>query len=424
VAVVVIGIEHTKAPFDVLERVTVPDSDVGKVLTTLHAHENFQEVALLSTCLRTEVYAVVDRFHDAVEDVVTLLAERSGLSAVELEEHQSVYFDRSAAAHLFNVAAGLESAVPGETEVLGQVRRSMERALDEGTCGQTLTGLFQAAVSAGRRARSETAIARGTTSFSHAAVELADARLAGDLAGSKVVVLGAGELGVGTLSALIDPRRAHRPGEVVVVNRTDTKAADAVNAIETDLAVRSAGLDQLRTELQDARLLVTAVEADAPIVDQSHLGASQGAPLLIFDLGMPRNVAHDVDTIAGVEVLDIAALHSVIDRARDERRNEMAAAQAVVVEEVDRYLDAQRGRGAAPIVVALRERLDDLRSAELERRSSELSSLSDDQRAMLEALTRSLVAKIAHEPTIALKESAGTARGERLIEATRQLFDL
>jgi len=139
---------------------------------------------------------------------------------------------------------------------------------------------------------------------------------------------------------------------------------------------------------------------------------------------MPRNVAHDVDTIAGVEVLDIAALHSVIDRARDERRNEMAAAQAVVVEEVDRYLDAQRGRGAAPIVVALRERLDDLRSAELERRSSELSSLSDDQRAMLEALTRSLVAKIAHEPTIALKESAGTARGERLIEATRQLFDL
>ena len=423
-AVVVIGIEHTKAPFDVLERVTVPDSDVGKVLTTLHAHENFQEVALLSTCLRTEVYAVVDRFHDAVEDVVSLLAERSGLSAAQLETHQSVYFDRSAASHLFNVAAGLESAVPGETEVLGQVRRSMERALDEGTCGQTLGSLFQAAVSAGRRVRSETAIARGTTSFSHAAVELAEARLAGDLAGSKVVVLGAGELGIGTLTALIDVRRANRPGEVVVVNRTGEKAALAVSSIETDLEVRAAALEDLRAELAGARLLLTAVEADAPVVESAHLSASDGAPLLIFDLGMPRNVEHSVEAISGVEVLDITALHSVIDRAREERRSEMAAAQAVVVDEVDRYLDAQRGRGAAPIVVAFRERLEALRSAELERRSGELSSLSDEQRAMLDALTRSLVAKIAHEPTIALKESAGTARGERLIEAARQLFDL
>jgi glutamyl-tRNA reductase len=424
VSVVVIGIEHSKAPFSLLEHVTVPDGEVGKVLTALHAHDNFQEVVLLSTCLRTEVYAVVDRFHDAVDDVLAVLAERAGVSIDELDEHQSVYFDRSVASHLFNVAAGLESAVPGETEVLGQVRRAMERAADEGTCGPALTGLFRAAVSAGRRVRTETAIARGTTSFSHAAVELAEEHLSGALSGSKVVVLGAGELGVGTLSALIDPRRKSRPGEVVIVNRTGSRAAEVVASIETDLEVRVATLDALRHELVGARLLVTAVEADEPVVDASHLTASSGAPLLIFDLGMPRNVAHEIEAFEGVDVLDIAHLRTVIDQARDERRSEMAAAQAVVVDEVDRYVEDQRGRGAAPIVVALRERLDALRTGELDRRSGELASLSEEQRTMVEALTRSLVAKIAHEPTIALKESAGTARGERLIEATRQLFDL
>ena len=165
-SVVVIGLEHSKTPLDVLERVTVPDPEVGKVLAQLAAYENVREVALVSTCLRTEVYAVVDRFHDAVDDVTTLLADRSGLSAATVEDLESVYFDRGVASHLFKISAGLESAVPGETEVLGQVRRSLERAVDEGTAGPMLTSLFRHAVAAGRRVRSETGIARGTTSFS------------------------------------------------------------------------------------------------------------------------------------------------------------------------------------------------------------------------------------------------------------------
>jgi glutamyl-tRNA reductase len=424
VSVVVIGIEHSKAPFDLLEAVTVPDAEVGKILTALNAHDNVREVALVSTCLRTEVYAVVDRFHDAVDDVMGLLASRSGSNLQLLEEHQSVYFDRGVASHLFKVAAGLESAVPGETEVLGQVRRSMERASDEGTIGPTLTALFRAAVSAGRRVRSETAIARGTTSFSHAAVEAAEAQLGEGLAGSKVVVLGAGELGAGTLVALLDPKRRHRPAEVVVVNRTAAKAAELAASLDSDLVVRGVELGELRHELVGARLLITAVEAEEAVVDAGQLTASAGAPLLIFDLGMPRNVAAGVERLEGVDVLDIAHLRGVVDAAREERHSEVDAALAVVSDEVDRYLEDQRGRGAAPIVVALRERLDALREAELSRRSAELAALSEEQRNLVEAITRSLVAKVAHEPTVALKESAGTARGERLGAATRQLFDL
>jgi len=421
VSVVVIGLEHSRAPFDLLEQVTVPEVEVGKVLTALNAQENFREVVVVSTCLRTEVYAVVDRFHDAVDDVMGLLADRSGITLDVLEEHQSIFFDRGVAAHLFKVAAGLESAVPGETEVLGQVRRSMERATDEGTIGPTLTSLFRAAVSAGRKVRTETAIARGTMSFSHAAIEMADAHLAGQLEAAKVVVLGAGELGTGLLNALLDPRREHRPSEVVVVNRTEQNGVDLVESLSTDVAVRAVGLELLGDELREARLLITAVVTDAPVVEADHLGA---ASLLILDLGMPRNVATEVGELSAIEVLDIGHLRTVVEQAREERRSEMTAAQAVVNDEVERYVEDQRGRGAAPIVVALRERLDTLREAELERRSSELASLSDDQRALVEAITRSLVAKVAHEPTVALKESAGTARGERLVEATQQLFDL
>ena len=401
--VVVIGIEHSKAPFELLERVTVTEPEVGKVLTSLSARDNVREVALVSTCLRTEVYAVVDRFHDAVDDVLELLAERSGEAKELLEEHQSVYFDRGVASHLFKVAAGLESAVPGETEVLGQVRRSMERATDEGTIGPALTGLFRAALSAGRRARAETAIARGTTSFSHAAVALADDRLGGELAGAKVVVLGAGDLGAGTLGALIETRRQHRPAEIVLVNRTTARAADVLKTTETDLLVRAAPIEELVQELEAARLLITAIDSDEPVVDAAMLRAA-GGRLLVLDLGMPRNVAPEAESLEGVDLLDIGHLHLVVDAAREERRSEMAAAQAVVTEEVDKYQSELRGRGAAPIVVALRDRLEALR-------------------AVL-ALTRSLVAKIAHEPTVALKESAGTTRGERLIEATRELFDL
>jgi len=421
VSVVVIGLEHSRAPFELLEQVVIPDAEIGKVLTALSAQENFREVAVVSTCLRTEIYAVVDRFHDAVDDVLSLLAERSGVSHDVLEEHQSVFFDRGVASHLFKVAAGIESAVPGESEVLGQVRRSMERAVDEGAIGPTLTNLFRAAVSAGRKVRTETGIARGTMSFSHAAVQLAQAQLESELECSKVIVLGAGDLGTGTLGALIDPRMKYRPKEVVLINRTRETAEEVVAGLTTDLNVRVASLEDLSRELAKARLLITAIETEAPEIHEADLSDE---PLLILDLGMPRNVAPEIGQRGHVEVLDIGHLRAVVEQAREERRSEMTAAQAVVNEEVERYIEDQRGRGAAPIVVALREHLDTLREAELDRRATELAALRPSEREVVEAITRSLVAKIAHGPTVALKESAGTARGERLVEATQQLFDL
>ncbi len=420
-AIVVIGLEHSRAPFDLLERCVVPEAEVGKVLTELVARENFHEVALVSTCLRTEVYAVVDRFHDAVDDVMELLSERSGAEAAVLEENQSVYFDRGVASHLFKVASGLESAVPGEPEVLGQVRRAMERASDEGTIGPTLTTLFRSSISTGRKVRTETGIARGTTSFSHASIELAEAHLGAELEGATVLLLGAGELSSGILASLVDERRTYRCGEVIVLNRTVSAAEELAARHGGAVPIRAGSLDELAEVVGSARMVVCAVESEEPLVLSEMV--SEG-PRLFLDLGMPRNVEHGVGDLDGVEVLDIGHLRTVVEAAREERRAEMTAAQSVVNEEVERYLDEQRGRGAAPMVVALRDRLEALRLAELERRSSELAGLSEAERELLDALTRSLMAKVAHEPTVALKESAGTMRGERLMEAARDLFGL
>ena len=422
-SVVVIGVEHTKTPLDILEAVTVGDAEVSKVLAQLAAYENVREVALVSTCLRTEIYAVVDRFHDAVDDVTALLADRAGCSPAIIEEHESVYFDRGVASHLFKIAAGLASAVPGETEVLGQVRRSFDRAVDEGTAGPMLTTLFRHAIQTGRRVRAETGISRGTTSFSFAAVDMARQHLGSDLEGASAVLLGAGGLASGTFASLASERSVSL-ASIHVVNRTRANATELAGRATGTVTASDHGLEDLTEVLSRSRLLICAAEAGQPLVTPEHLAGRNGRPLLIVDLGMPRNVDPEVGTLSGVELFDISHLSAVVDAAMEERRGEITIAERIVSDEVARYLEDLRGRGAAPVVVALREKLEAIRIAELERRRSDLASLSPAQLEAVEALTRSMLAKLAHEPSIALKEAAGTPRGERLLEAVSLLFDL
>ena len=417
-AVISVGVDHDHAPLEVLEAVTVPDADWHKVLTALRALDDLDEVVLVSTCLRTEVYAVVERFHGAVDAVTDVLAARAGVDAATLTPAVTVHFDRGVPSHLFAVAAGLRSAVPGETEVLGQLRRSLERAVDEGTAGPELTELFRRALSAGRRARSETAIARGTTSFAHATVAMAAERL-GSLDSRRVVVIGAGQLATGIVEGLAEGRRG-LPASVVVANRTVAAAHQLVAHDPT--RITAMGLDGLADALVGADLVISAVEADHHVVTASML-ERVGCPVLVIDLGMPRTVEYDALDIGDVTLLDLAHLRDVVDAALRDRRDELEAADALVVEEVGRYVEDRRARGAAPLVTELRARLEAIRAAELER-SGELAGLTAEQRERVDQLSRSLVAKIAHEPTVALRESAGTDRGQRLADAARILFDL
>jgi glutamyl-tRNA reductase len=367
---------------------------------------------------------VVDRFHDAVAEIYEVLSEQSHRSVDELSTHASVRFDDDVTSHLFSVTSGLESVVTGETEVVGQVRRAFERAQEEGTAGPVLSALFRHALQTGKRVRTETGISKGTTSFAYAAVTVARGEDLAGLRGARVVVVGAGDMGLGVCRALSDIAPADAPQRVAVVNRSLERAQDLVRQTETGpFDMRAVPLDRVAGELAEADVVLTAVAAESHVLSVADFAGVTG-PLLVIDLGVPRNVEPSVAALDGVRLLDMDTLSVSVARALGDRAEESVAARGIVEAEVDRYRSASRQRGAAPIIASLRGRLETLRVAELERHRAQLADLSEEEWDHVDAATRAALAKMLHEPTMLLKETAGTPRGERLVEALRILFDL
>ena len=419
-ALIAIGVNHEHASLDFLERATVPEHEWGKVLRTLVSHRNIHEAVFVSTCLRTEVVADIDFFHGAIEDVTVTLAEATGLDVAEFNDRLSVHFDRGVVSHLMRVAAGLQSIVPGEFEILGQLRRALELADEEHTAGQELRELFHRAIATGRRVRTDTAIARGTTSFAFAAVSMARDELGDDLRGADVVVVGAGQLATGVVKSLLDTV-AHL-NRVTVVNRTPARAQALVASLG-DARVNARDYGSLVEAVGASRLTIVAAEAPSPLLTRDDLARATG-PLLVIDLGIPHAVEADIADLATVRRLDIGALQTRIERVIDERRDAVEDAQRVVDADVEKFLADRRARGAAGIVRDLRAHFDDVVAAELERRAPDLVAFDEDQAELVRSIVRSVVAKLAHRPTVALKGAAGTDQGVRLADATRSLFDL
>ncbi len=426
-SVIVVGIEQRQSPLDLLEQVAVTDAALPKALGRLRDKSNLSEAVILSTCLRTEVYAVVERFHDGVDELREFLATISGSPADTLAEHLMIRFDDDVADHLFTVAAGLDSAVLGESEVLGQVRRAWEKAQTEQVSGPVLGALFRHAVETGKRVRSETAIARGITSLSHGAVALAADRRSGGLAGARVLVVGAGEMGEGVAQALAGRGTA----ALAIANRTPDRAEAVAGSLTgagpTPVTTRS--LDDLVPLLSSVDVVFTSVGTthpiiDAPMLEAAAAGRDPADPLVVIDLGVPRNVEPAPTGTAGVVLLDMEVLRSAVADALTGREEEVAGATSIVTDEVERYRVASRARDAAPMVSALRARVEEARRSEFDRQRSKRSELSDVQWEQVDAVTRAMVAKLLHQPTVVLKDAAGTPRSERLVEALRTLFDL
>ena len=413
---IVVGLNHRTVPLDVLERMTVTGDRLPKALHDLVSRDDISEAVILSTCNRTEVYVVAERFHQAVGDVRKVLSRLAELPPEDFSDHLYTFHDAGAVAHLFSVVSGLDSAVLGESEILGQVRGAWERAVGEGAARSGMNMLFRHAVEVGKRVRTETGIGRHTASVSHAAVELAEARL-GTLTGKRVLVLGAGDMGEGMARSLV---RAG-VGELLVANRTRARAEDLAAAV----GGRSVAVVDLPAALTDVDVLLTSTGASSVLVDHGDLepvvAARQGRSLLIIDVAVPRDVDPSAADLPGVELLDMDDLRAFADAGLAERRREVAAVRDLIDDEVQRYREAATARQVAPLIAALRERAEVARVVELDRAGAKLPP---DERAALDAASRALVAKLLHEPTVRLKEAAGTARGERLAEALRDLFDL
>ncbi len=419
-ALISVGLDHDHVSRDLLERAAVPEHDWSKVLRTLVAQRNVHEAVFVSTCLRTEVVATIDLYHGAIEDITVTLAEVTGLDRAQFDSQLTVHFDRGVVTHLFQVAAGLKSMVPGEFEILGQLRRALDVASDEQTVGGELTELFHRALAAGRRVRAETGIARGTTSFAQASVSMARAELGESLAGADVLVVGAGQLATGVARSLLD--LAPAVGTVTIVNRGEARAATLVRSLDDPRAVL-APWTSLAAHAVRSRLIVMAIEATAPVVTRAMLEAT-AHDVMIVDLGVPRTVAADAAALARVRLVGLEEVGERVREAIGARQGELDQARDLVRLDVERFVDDQRARGAASIVRDLRGHFDEVIDAELARREHDLETLSEAQRDLVRSVVRSVVAKIAHRPTVVLRDAAGTDQGARLTEATRQLFDL
>ena len=418
-ALVVVGLNHRTVPLDLLERMTITGAQLPKALSDLSSRPNLAEAVLLSTCNRTEVYAVAERFHGAYQDIRDVLSDLVFLPPEGFSDHLYTHHGRAAVAHLFSVAAGIDSAVVGESEILGQVREAWERAAEEGAAGPTLNMAFRHAIEVGKRVRTETGIGRGTTSVSQAAVAMAMERL-GSLAGRRILVLGAGEMGEGMAVALA----AAGAGEVMVANRTWERAV----ALAGRVGGRAVRLGDLPAALADVDVLLTSTGATSIMVEHADLAPAMAGrpdrPLLVVDVAVPRDVDPAVAEVPGVTLLDMDDLRRFAEAGMAGRRREVERVRAIVADEVERWVEASSARSVAPLVAQLHERAEALREAELARFRARLDGLDERQREAVEALTRGVVAKLVHEPTVQLKAAAGSPRGERLADALRELFGL
>ena len=416
-SILAIGVNHRSGPLSVLERVTLAPDEVAKAVDGLAQLDNVREAVVLSTCNRTEIYAVTERFHGAYADIRDFLCNLGDISADDLHPHLFSQHDDAAVTHLFEVAAGLDSAVVGESEILGQVRTAWEVAQREGGARTTLNLLFRHAVEVGKRARTETAIARGTASVSHAAVEMAVEHL-GSISGCRVALVGAGAMGEGIAVAL----RGAGVGDVLVVNRSPERGQALADRIEG----RALGIDGLHEALESSDVVLTSTGSGEPVItaDLVRRLERSGRPLLFVDIAVPRDVASDVGRLTGVTVLDLDDLSTWADRGRADRLAEVDRVTDIVREEVERFELQSAALQAAPLVSSLRERAEALRTAELERHAKRLDQLGADQREIVDLITRGVVAKLLHEPSVRLRNQAGTPQGERNAAAVADLFDL
>ena len=428
-SILLFGVSHRSAPVSVLEQLSIDESDQVKIVDQVLQSPLVTEAMVLSTCNRVEVYAVVDAFHGGLAVVGQVLSEHSGMSMGELTKYAYVRYSEAAVEHLFAVASGLDSAVIGEQQVLGQVRRAYAAAETNRTVGRVLHELAQRALSVGKRVHSETAIDAAGASVVSVALAMAERRLGG-LAGKTAVVIGAGAMGA-LSSAQLTGAGVDR---VHVLNRSLSRAQRLARKIrESGVRAEALTLDRLPDALADADVVVSCTGAVSPVVslaDVHHALATARRstidetthPLVVCDLGMPRDVDPAVAGLPGVWVVDVERVqHEPSARAA---ASDVEAARHIVAAEVATYLAGQRMAEVTPTVTALRQRAADVVEAELLRLDNRLPGLQSAHREEVARTVRRVVDKLLHAPTVRIKQLASAPGGDSYAEALRELFEL
>jgi glutamyl-tRNA reductase len=414
---VLVGTSHHLAPVELRERLAFDDETGRRLLARLLAEE--RESVALSTCNRVCLYLADVDAEAAKERGLEELAALADLEPAGIEGHVYVKEDEAAALHLFRVAAGLDSLVPGEAQILGQVREAFETAAREGSTGPVLHRLFRQALHAGRRVRTETRIGETPTSVSSAAADLA-ARVFDDLPHRSVLLIGAGKMGALAAASLV----ARGTGALVVANRSLDKAQQ--------LAARFGGtampLQDLGRALDDADVVVASTGSEGLVLTAADvddaLRRRRGRPIFFIDIAVPRDLDPAINELAGCYLYDIDDLERVVAGAQSGLQCDSARAEAIAADEARRFAAWQRSLDVVPAISSLRRRAEEIREAELSRARAKLAALSPRERDAVESVTVQIVNKLLHLPTVRLKEAAAGADGAAYAETVRDLFDL
>ena len=416
-SVLVVGVSHNTAPVELLERLALDANQVEKLIHSVQLTEHVQEAAVLATCNRIEIYTDVDRFHGSVEAICLALCELAEQPTDDVVPHLYVHYDDGAISHLFHVAAGLDSMVVGEGQILGQVREALRLAQELGTAGPALNAAFQQALRVAKRTHAETGIDRAAPSLVSVSLDRAAQHL-GPLAGRRAVVVGAGamaSLAVATLSRL-------EVADIVVVNRTSGRAA----RLAGQYAARIAPLEALGDEVADADLLLSCTGSVGLVLTAEEVSAARRseAPLAVVDLALPHDVDPAVAELPGVHLIGLRLLAEELSENDPEGIADVLGVRRIVAEEIQAFLDARRLASVTPTVIALRTMATGVVEAELARLDSRLPDLAPEVRAELALAVRRVADKLMHQPTVRVKELANTSGAVSYAAALAELFAL
>lgn len=419
----VVGLSHHTAPVEVRERYVFGRKEADAVLVALTTGGAAREAVLLSTCNRTELYLRLGPGGGGLDAATELLAARAGYSRAEAERHLYRHVGRRSVEHLFRVTSSLDSMVVGEAQIQGQVRAAYEEAQGVGggrrVVGPMLSRLFEMALHTGGRVRSQTALGLGAASVPSVAVELAK-KIFGSLRGRRAMVLGAGEMSELMLECLV----AEGVESLVVANRTEARAKE----LTTRLGGRAVRYDEMIKALPEMDIVAAATAAPHVVLTremvESALPGGPRHPLFVIDIALPRDVDPAIGEVDNIFLYDVDDLQQIVEGNLEKRRADIPRAEALIAEGVEEYWAWYTSRDVAPLIRELRERAESVRQAEVERAMRKLAHLDAADRDAVEVLTKQILNKVLHDPTVRLREAAANGHSVQVVEAVKYLFRL
>ncbi len=419
--IAVVGLSHKTAPVEVREKLSIPEPQVEGAIAHLLSYPHLEEVAIVSTCNRLEIYIVTHETEQGVREVTQFLSEHSKIPVPSLRQHLFVLLHQDAVMHLMRVAAGLDSLVLGEGQILAQVKNTHKLGQQYNGIKTILNRLFKQAITAGKRVRTETSIGTGAVSISSAAVELAQMKMA-NLAACRVAILGAGKMSRLLVQHLISKGAA----KICILNRSVVRAEELAKQFpEQNIQIHS--FSEMMPVITASDLVFTSTSATEPILDRTKLEIvlEPSRALMLIDISVPRNVHADVNGLANVQAFNVDDLKAVVAQNQESRRKLAQEAEGLLEEEVEAFDIWWRSLETVSTISCLRNKIENIREQELEKALSRLGSeFGEKHQEVIEALTRGIVNKILHDPMVQLRAQQDVEARRHCMQALQMLFNL